>query len=598
MKRFGVLFAVVLTIVFTFIVAGGQYRGSSNLSVNNQQDIAQARDARNVWYVNKSGADASGGTSWDTAKLTVGAAVTAASAGDKIVIGPGSYAVAVDSSAKNNLEFVGAGLQTIITSALHTLTVGDGTVLKDFQVVTTGTAYRAIDLGNESDVRLYRMTAIGEADGIYAGDAVRLRIEDSYIFGTYDSINLYNATDWIFVNSVFETDGTNGTGTDARAINTLGSGSGAMYGGKLIARRNDVSAKAIVAFGCADTAGHFLFDGVQFIAEHQSGSASGIACGVANTDGSGSPGSSIALVNCLFYTSQAGSGAEYHLNQATGTLAVADTLYDIAKTNGTITDLRAPGPGDQSTYELVGNVVLVDATTPPLILAWTSPASTEVDLSGSGNAATYSNFVATDRVVKGTVWALSFYAGNDEYLTVGDDAAFSWDDTGDNPWSICAWVQVVATAADQVIISKWDEHTNGDPEDREWMLWIDSAEKLNFRLEDESVPSYEGRETNALSTGWHFLAVTYDSAGGANASAGIFMYDDGILAASGPIDNGAYTAMEAGGSDVLIGGKTGTADAVDAFFQGDMGVLWIEDTDISAAQVWEYYLKTRGYYGE
>jgi hypothetical protein len=46
------------------------------------------------------------------------------------------------------------------------------------------------------------------------------------------------------------------------------------------------------------------------------------------------------LTGCRIYTNQAGGGAEYHLNQGGGTLAVdAATLYDTSKTNGTITNL-------------------------------------------------------------------------------------------------------------------------------------------------------------------------------------------------------------------------------------------------------------------
>ena len=250
---------------------------------------------------------------------------------------------------------------------------------------------------------------------------------------------------------------------------------------------------------------------------------------------------------------------------------------------------------DQFSYIMAGEI-LEDATTPPLILAWITPATTEVDLSGNGNDATYTNFITGDQGFKGFVWGLSFYTDNDEYLTVGDDPAFSWDDTGANPWSVCVWMEVVETAAIQTVIAKY----NVQGTDREWKIILDAAEKMELALFDEADDKESTNITDAaLSAGWHFVAHTYDSTGGATAlsDTNSIWYVDGVAVAESQTNDGDYTGMVAGATDVTIGGYN-TGAAIANFFQGDMGIVWIEDVELSATQVWNYYIKTRGLYNE
>jgi len=250
---------------------------------------------------------------------------------------------------------------------------------------------------------------------------------------------------------------------------------------------------------------------------------------------------------------------------------------------------------DQRSYIMAGQI-LQTATTPPLLLAWITPATTEVDLSGAGNDATYSNFVTTDQNAEGMVWSLDFYGGTNEYLTVGDDDAFSWDDTGSVPWSVCFWIEVVETAAIQTVIAKYDVQST----DREWKIVLDAAEKMQFELFDEADDKPATNLTDAaLSSGWHFVAHTYDSTGGASAlsdTASVW-YVDGVAVAETQSVDGDYTGMVAGATDVTIGGYD-TGAAIANFFQGDMGAIWIEDVELSAAAVWKYYMQTRGYYNK
>jgi len=119
-----------------------------------------AAAAAGVWYVSKSGNDANDGRSWQTAKLTIGAAVVATAAGATIRIGPGTYVEAVDASAKANLTLEGAGYSTIIAPAAGT----------------------ALILGEQGTVR--RMALVGVVSGLYAHGVSRVRAEKCYIGGT------------------------------------------------------------------------------------------------------------------------------------------------------------------------------------------------------------------------------------------------------------------------------------------------------------------------------------------------------------------------------------------------------------------------------
>ncbi len=250
---------------------------------------------------------------------------------------------------------------------------------------------------------------------------------------------------------------------------------------------------------------------------------------------------------------------------------------------------------DQRSYQLAGDI-LEDATTPPLILAWITPATTETDLSGNSNDATYSNFVAADQDPKGMVRALDFYGGTNEYLSLDDADGFSWDDTGSEPWSLCAWIQVVNGSTTQTIIAKYDVQ---EP-DREWLFYLDSSEALVCIFFDEADDKSCQNATDAgLSVGWHFICHTYDSTGGASAmsDANSVWYVDGLAVAEGQSNDADYTGMVGGNTGPTIGAYD-TGSGVGLHFQGDMGVIWIEDVELSAAAVWQYYIKTRGYYNE
>jgi len=73
-----------------------------------------------------------------------------------------------------------------------------------------------------------------------------------------------------------------------------------------------------------------------------------------------------------------------------------------------------------------------------------------------------------------------------QYLvTIADDDNFSFDDAGDNPFSIACWAYVAEPTGLQVLVSKWDETTGA--EDREWRLSLTLDRKLQFHICDDGI---------------------------------------------------------------------------------------------------------------
>lgn len=70
-----------------------------------------------------------------------------------------------------------------------------------------------------------------------------------------------------------------------------------------------------------------------------------------------------------------------------------------------------------------------------------------------------------------------FDLDSEHYITVSDHSDFSFDDSGDNPFTITAWVFPSDTGAAQNIFSKWVEGGSS-----EYRLYLDNNLKLTFEL--------------------------------------------------------------------------------------------------------------------
>ncbi len=89
----------------------------------------------------------------------------------------------------------------------------------------------------------------------------------------------------------------------------------------------------------------------------------------------------------------------------------------------------------------------------------------------------------------------------------------------------------------------------------------------------------------ALSTGWHFLAATYDSSGGSTAASGIILYVDGVAVDITAFNETSYVAMEGTGVDVLIGGQLDSGGSDEKFLQDKIDNVALYSTELSSTQI-------------
>lgn len=258
-------------------------------------------------------------------------------------------------------------------------------------------------------------------------------------------------------------------------------------------------------------------------------------------------------------------------------------------------NLQGDPLADQMSYIMSGRVKEIITSANLIGLwEWITPATTEQDLTSNDHDATYQTMTTGDQLNKGLVWSLDFDGGDDQ-LTILDhaDFTFSVTDTDDQPCSFGGWVEVVLSAGWQSVVGKWDD--SGGAQLREWLLQLDNVEKLNFYLYDESLNKLPyAYTTTALSAGWHFVVATYDGGGGATAANGITIYIDGISVALTVTNNVDYVAMENTTTTPTIGSNIGTATP----WQGDMGFVFVANSELTAQQIWDIFIGTRGYYNE
>jgi hypothetical protein len=173
--------------------------------------------------------------------------------------------------------------------------------------------------------------------------------------------------------------------------------------------------------------------------------------------------------------------------------------------------------------------------------------------------------------------ALDF--GGSVYATVSDHAALSFDDSGSNPFSIAAWIYVTTTGVEQMILSKWDTAKE------EYFFSINSSGQLTFTMRDASAGTEQTAYVVApLSTGWHFVVVTYDSRGGNGAADGLKLYIDGVFNSSGKIKVAPYTAMENLTADMLIGARL-SGGSEEKFFADKLDNIVLFDIELTAANI-------------
>lgn len=94
---------------------------------------------------------------------------------------------------------------------------------------------------------------------------------------------------------------------------------------------------------------------------------------------------------------------------------------------------------------------------------------------------------------------------------------------------------------------------------------------------------------DALTAGWHFVAATYDSTGGATAAGGMTLYVDGAVATSTAHNYTNYVAMEDTVAKVRIGSQYSTLSAQQYVWQDKLDDVAVFNKELSAAEVVSLY---------
>lgn len=229
-------------------------------------------------------------------------------------------------------------------------------------------------------------------------------------------------------------------------------------------------------------------------------------------------------------------------------------------------------------------------------------SSTTLDFSGNANTATYSGILYSERFNVGAGFMVDGATSNS--LTIPDSTTLTFGDgSNDSAFSVFGIFQLTNQASEQTIIAKYTPKTAATK--REWLVAVDSSEKLRLDIWDESAAVASSRLTDAALTVLadsitgtiHTFCITYSGVGGATAGNGITIYVDGALVASTATNNGSYVAMENTTQIVTIGTSRSTADAGTNWFLSDLGLVGISGEVISANTAYTLDKLLRSMYG-
>jgi len=287
-------------------------------------------------YVTKAGNDANGGLSWNDAKLTVGAAAAAASDGDTIHIGPGTFAESLDLVAVGpmlQVDLIGSGPTTILSGNVATrmLFLAGGCTVRDLQVVNANGAGTGIEINGTDNTLIDNVIVDSQDVGIKVTDAQNVRILNTTIYAQEYGINYSGAPTrglesfrvedcFIYLAGWVACDAggiqTRADATIRRCLIWSEDSAGAGFG-----------AEGVTVGGGAS---HVLVEDCLIVAKGLGATAAAWAI---RNEGTGS----INLLNSRVESSSASATAYDLSNESTGMLATGMSRYDSAKTQGTIT---------------------------------------------------------------------------------------------------------------------------------------------------------------------------------------------------------------------------------------------------------------------
>lgn len=294
-------------------------------------------DSSHIWHVAKSGSDSNGGHAGqypvnlaNDAKLTIGSAVSAASAGDTIIVWPGDYAENVDFSGKA-LTLIGANRNKsrVIPTSGSGIVAADNSVLRNMAFEAVAILAKAVDVSSKTNIVIENCDLYGGYCGLYGYDAESIFVRGSRIRGKYDGCNFTDAESLVVEGCIFLAYGTYSSSVDCRAL--LGGGKGMYTNCVFTAQRSDTTTKANGAIHCTSNS-RVVFKNC--LIESSAGSGhTGPAYGIL-VSGSGA---AAVVENCsLKSASDNASSGPYDLWQTDGVLVACGCSYET--TDGAITN--------------------------------------------------------------------------------------------------------------------------------------------------------------------------------------------------------------------------------------------------------------------
>jgi len=260
---------------------------------------------------------------------TIGAAVTASADGDTIFIGPGTYDEAVDlDTANKGLTLRGAGIGKTVLSqndVARTIQLEDNSSVFDLSAISTKAGDgQGLYAGFKDNLRVERVYAEGPYDGALFGSIGHITIRDLRAESPFDAL-VVSGDSCIIEDTV----------ALSTAVGVSGHGMRIGVTGGVLINSQAITVRSGAAGGdlCGITiTGSLVMRGCRFYAELEDnfqGLNNAVAVEV-NSSGV------VLLDGCTLGTANVEEGAEYDIKRSAGVAAVSNTLYDTAKTTGTI----------------------------------------------------------------------------------------------------------------------------------------------------------------------------------------------------------------------------------------------------------------------
>lgn len=302
------------------------------------QSTAFASGSAHIWHVAAgTGNDSNDGHSYGTAKLTIAAALSAASDGDTIKVWSGDYAENVGGKV---IELI--GMNRYKTRILGSIIPESGSVVRNLTVSDSDSEGRGIVISTGvSNVQIERCNIFGAKDGIWCsgGATSDITIRDCDITSNFDGINLWGCLRMLVERCSIRTDSTHPDCDTSNAVTGIFGCNAIFNDCTFVATRTTGSASKILTGALITDA---IFNNCRFDVT-ASGSFAGYAYGVALFRESGVV-NKVSLNNCQIQrTNASGLGVDISNSilttnpiQTNSIMKVLNTVYNESSVSGTI----------------------------------------------------------------------------------------------------------------------------------------------------------------------------------------------------------------------------------------------------------------------